>query len=135
MRSLRRCLTIAVIFVLAMLALPAGRPTCHWVTRRARRSRPSAHTVVRTTILRPRDTIEMALERGGVSRRDAREISAALRRKVNLRRLAPGEQIAIKRGRTAICWRSCTSDRRSSVTNCDRSRRPGGATARTARRH
>lgn len=53
---------------------------------------------VRTTTLRPRETLEMALRRGGVSRRDAIDISAALRREVDLRRLAPGERLAVERG-------------------------------------
>jgi murein DD-endopeptidase MepM/ murein hydrolase activator NlpD len=95
MRSLRRP-TIALIFVLTMLALPgktADIPLGH-----APRPPLVGTSMIQTTMLRPRETLEMALERGGVSRRDAREISAALRRKVNLRRLAPGEQLAIKRG-------------------------------------
>jgi murein DD-endopeptidase MepM/ murein hydrolase activator NlpD len=98
MRSLHRYPTIAVISVLAMLALPSKTADMSPGDPPSPPLAPIGTSVVRTTILRPRDTIEMALERGGVSRRDAREISAALRRKVNLRRLAPGEQLAIKRG-------------------------------------
>jgi len=98
MRSLRRP-TIALIFVLTMLALPsktADMPLGH--APRLPLARAVGTYAIQTTMLRPRETLEMALERGGVSRRDAREISAALRRKVNLRRLAPGEQLAITRG-------------------------------------
>ena len=40
----------------------------------------------------------MALRRSGVSRHDAIDISAALRREVDLRRLAPGERLAVERG-------------------------------------
>ena len=99
MRSPRAHLAIASIFVLTMIALPTrtadiplapapGPPL----------ARAAGTSAIQATMLRPRETLEMALRRGGVTRRDAREISTALRHKVNLRRLTPGEQLAFERG-------------------------------------
>ena len=90
-------LALAWALLLAALSLPAGTADLP-IDAAAPDIAPAAAPSVRTTTLRPRETLESALRRNGVSRRDAAGISAALRREVDLRRLAPGEQIAVERG-------------------------------------
>lgn len=96
----RRSLVVSLVFSLVVLSLPVriAVPPAIPTPAPAVASAPDTPTV-HTTTLRPRETLEMALRRGGVPRPDAIEISAALRREVNLRKLAPGEQLAVERGR------------------------------------
>ena len=66
---------------------------------------------VTETALAPRETLEGALVRGGVERAEAREMVSALRGEVNLRRLQPGERVAVSRApdgalTSASYWRS-----------------------------
>jgi murein DD-endopeptidase MepM/ murein hydrolase activator NlpD len=100
MRSFRTHLGIASFFVLAILILPASTgdigPDPVLVSRRVP---PGGSPSIKTAVLKSRETLEMALRRSGVSRLDALEISAALRREMNLRRLTPGEQLVFERGK------------------------------------
>lgn len=101
MRSFWTHSRIASFFVLAILILPASTgdigPDLALVQRRVPPGgSPSIKT---TTLLKSRETLEMALRRSGVSRLDALEISAALGREMNLRRLTPGEQLVFERGK------------------------------------
>src|SRR5512134_3538483 len=100
MRSFRIHPGIAPFLVLAILILPASTgdigPDPALVSRRVP---PSGSPSIKTTVLKSRETLEMALRRSRVSRPDALEISAALRREVNLRRLTPGEQLVFERGK------------------------------------
>ena len=71
---------------------------------------PPAPTVTETA-LAPRETLESALVRGGVDRADAREMIGALRGALDMRRLQPGERVAVSRAADgaltgAAYWRS-----------------------------
>src|SRR6185436_19744144 len=52
---------------------------------------------VTETVLERRDTLESALARNGVARAEAREILAALRGTLDMRRLRPGERLLVSR--------------------------------------
>jgi murein DD-endopeptidase MepM/ murein hydrolase activator NlpD len=71
---------------------------------------PAASRVTETVLAR-RETLEGALVRGGVERTEAREMVAALRGAVDMRRLRPGERLVVTRGpggvlEEAAYWRS-----------------------------
>src|SRR5262245_44655803 len=57
---------------------------------------PPAPTASETALAR-RETLEGALVRSGVARSEAREMVAALRGAVNMRRLHPGERLVVTR--------------------------------------
>jgi murein DD-endopeptidase MepM/ murein hydrolase activator NlpD len=105
MRALRTHHAIASIFALAILAVPIhtadDRPGTGLTTAiapQAPPARPAGSPRPETRRLKPRETLEMALRRGGVAPADAAQISRALRGKVDLRRLAPGEELTFERG-------------------------------------
>ncbi|HET8531031.1 MAG TPA: M23 family metallopeptidase [Methylomirabilota bacterium] len=69
----------------ALAEAPAGAPA------------PAAPEPVEVTLKRG-ETLETALRRGGIERAEAAAIVAGLRGSVNMRRLAPGERLTVKRG-------------------------------------
>jgi murein DD-endopeptidase MepM/ murein hydrolase activator NlpD len=76
---------------------PVPDPTADPVPETARaESAPSAFSVTET-VLEPRETLERALLRSGLTRADAAGILATLRGKVDLRRLRPGERVRVER--------------------------------------
>jgi murein DD-endopeptidase MepM/ murein hydrolase activator NlpD len=101
MRSLRRRSGTASLVALVILLLPirpADEPPPAPPVSAPPRTPVSASSTSETRRLRPGETLEVALRRGGVVRADAAQISAVLRGKVDLRRLAPGEQLVFERG-------------------------------------
>jgi murein DD-endopeptidase MepM/ murein hydrolase activator NlpD len=99
MRFFRTHPGIASFFVLAILIFPPSTADIRLDPALVSSRMPAGGAPsIETTVLKPRETLEMVLRRSGVSRRDAVEVSAALRREMNLRRLTPGEKLVFERG-------------------------------------
>jgi murein DD-endopeptidase MepM/ murein hydrolase activator NlpD len=82
---------LSVAGIVTPLAVPPAPPP-------PRAAPPVSAPAPVETALGRRDTLQRALERAGASRTDALAIVAALRRSVDLRRLRPGEQLALRAG-------------------------------------
>jgi murein DD-endopeptidase MepM/ murein hydrolase activator NlpD len=96
MRRLHGVLAGALVTVL-FLAGPPG-PAEEPPVEPASVPEPAAEPpAVTETLLRARETLETALVRGGLARADAVAVASALRQTVDMRRLKPGERLAVSR--------------------------------------
>ncbi|HSE06754.1 MAG TPA: M23 family metallopeptidase [Methylomirabilota bacterium] len=100
MRRSSCLLSAAVLLALGVIGLgvPIHEPAPPAVTD-APASAPEGGAVEPVEIVLKRgETLEMALRRAGVDRAEAAAIVVALRRSVNMRRLAPGERLTVRPG-------------------------------------
>jgi murein DD-endopeptidase MepM/ murein hydrolase activator NlpD len=99
MRRSSCLLSAAVLLALGAigLAVPTREPVPSAVTEAPTVTSPSASEPVEV-VLKRGETLESALRRTGVERSETAAIVAALRGSVNMRRLAPGERIAVRPG-------------------------------------
>jgi murein DD-endopeptidase MepM/ murein hydrolase activator NlpD len=98
MRRSSCLLSAAVLLALGVigLAVPTREPVPPAMTEAPATSPPASQPV--EIVLKRGETFESALRRTGVERGDAAAIVAALRGSVNMRRLAPGERLAVRPG-------------------------------------
>jgi murein DD-endopeptidase MepM/ murein hydrolase activator NlpD len=91
-------LSAAVLLALGVigLAVPIHEPAPPVVTDASDAAPEAAEAV--EIVLKRGETLEMALRRAGVGRSEAASIVAAMRGSVNMRRLAPGERLAVRPG-------------------------------------
>jgi murein DD-endopeptidase MepM/ murein hydrolase activator NlpD len=100
MRRSHCLLSAAVLLALGVvgLAVPTREPAPPAITESPAPA-PAAEPEVAQPVeiaLRRGETLETALRRGGLERAEAAAVVAGLRGRVNLRRLAPGEQLTVK---------------------------------------
>ena len=98
MRRSSCLLSGAVLLALGVigLAVPTREPATPAVTEAPAGAEPTREPV--EIVLKRGETLESALRRTGVERSEAAAIVAALRGSVNMRRLAPGERLAVRPG-------------------------------------
>jgi murein DD-endopeptidase MepM/ murein hydrolase activator NlpD len=100
MRRSSCLLSAAVLLALGVigLAVPIREPSSPAVTEAPPPAPDAGAAEPVEIVLKRGETFEMALRRTGVNRGEAAAVVAALRGSVNMRRLAPGERLAVRRG-------------------------------------